>query len=98
MTPSDRFYVYILRCGDGTLYTGYTTELTRRLKTHNAGRGAKYTRSRLPVCLIGHWRFETKRDALRIEYALKQLSRSEKARLVEAVPDSAELKRILLND
>lgn len=48
------YYVYLLRCGDGTLYTGYTNDLKRRLAVHNAGKGAKYTRSRLPVDLV-YW-------------------------------------------
>jgi len=73
--------VYILCCGDGTLYTGATSDLARRLEQHQAGRGARYTRSRLPVALH-YW--ECARDrpsALRREAALKRLTRAEKLRL-----------------
>lgn len=76
-------YTYIVRCADGTLYTGWTTDLQRRLAAHNDGRGAKYTRSRRPVALLYHECFETKEEALRREYAIKKLSRAEKLRLIE---------------
>ena len=53
MTEKDsKAYMYVVECADGTLYTGYTTDVERRLKTHNSGKGAKYTRARLPVCLL----------------------------------------------
>jgi putative endonuclease len=80
------YYVYLLRCDDDTLYTGYTTDVTRRLAVHNAGKGARYTRARLPVVLMGCWSFPTKSEALRVEYAVKQWSRSQKLRLI-ASPD-----------
>ena len=77
------WWVYLLRCGDGTLYTGITDDLDRRLAAHNAGRGAKYTRSRRPVTLV--WREEQpdKSAALRREYAVKQLTRAKKLALIE---------------
>ena len=74
---------YMLRCADGSLYTGWTTDLERRLRTHNAGKGAKYTRSRLPVELVYREEFETRGEAMRRECQLKQLSRAEKLALLE---------------
>ncbi len=74
-------YVYILRCADNTLYTGWTTDLTRRVAVHNAGRGAKYTRSRLPVTLVYSEEHPTQTEAMRRERALKRLSRAEKLAL-----------------
>ena len=78
-------FVYLLECADGTLYTGYTTDLERRLRAHNAGKGAKYTRSRLPVRLVYCERLASKREAMRRECALKQLTRAEKLALVRGV-------------
>lgn len=76
-------YTYMVQCGDGTLYTGYTTDVFRRTKEHNRGKGAKYTRSRLPVSLVYYEVHETKTDAMKREYDLKQLTRVEKLKLVE---------------
>ncbi|WP_338247361.1 GIY-YIG nuclease family protein [Dictyobacter halimunensis] len=76
-------YVYIVRCVDGTLYTGYATDVARRVATHNAGKGARYTRARLPVELLASWEFATKNEALRIEYALKRWPRRQKLLLIE---------------
>lgn len=72
------FYVYVLKCRDGSFYTGYTNNLQKRIAMHNAGRGAKYTRSRLPVVLIGSWNLRTKSEAMKKEFLFKQLSRREK--------------------
>ena len=80
-------YTYILRCSDGTLYTGWTNDLSRRLAAHNAGRGGKYTRTRLPVELIYHEEFATKEAAMRREWQIKQLRREEKLQLIEAKTD-----------
>ena len=78
------YLVYILRCGDGTLYTDCTNDLPRRLRAHQSGRGAKYTRSRLPVILV-YWEiFSDKSSALCREYAIKQFSREEKLALVQS--------------
>jgi putative endonuclease len=71
-------YVYVLRCGDGTLYTGYTTDVARRLAEHRNGTGAKYTRGRQPLTLRRVERFETRSAAQSREHAIKQLSRAEK--------------------
>lgn len=81
-------YVYILECRDGTYYTGWTTCLERRLEMHNSGKGAKYTRSRGPVKLIYYEQFETKEEAMSREYAIKQLTRKEKERLMGKDVDS----------
>ena len=75
-------YTYMVRCADGTLYTGWTTDVERRVKCHNAGKGAKYTRPRLPVELVYFERFETKEEAMRREAAIKKLSRERKELLV----------------
>ena len=77
-----KHYVYILKCCDGSFYTGYTTDPVRRTNVHNSGKGAKYTRARLPVELIYTEAFDDKADALRMEYAIKQLTRSEKEKLI----------------
>jgi putative endonuclease len=76
--------VYILRCADGSLYTGATNDLARRLAAHAVGRGARYTRSRLPVELAWSQPVRGRSGALRREAALKRLSRAEKLELVAA--------------
>ena len=77
------WYVYILRCGDGTLYTGITDNVSRRLAAHRAGKGAKYTRGRGPVEVLYQEPQPDKSAALRRELALKKLSRAEKWRLIQ---------------
>ena len=76
-------YTYIVRCSDGTLYTGWTNHLEKRVKAHNEGRGARYTRARLPVELIYFEVLETKEEAMRREAAIKRLSSLEKLKLIE---------------
>jgi putative endonuclease len=76
-------FTYIVRCSDGTLYAGWTNHLEKRMKAHNSGSGAKYTRTRRPVELVYYEEFETKEEAMRREYAIKQLSRQEKLKLIE---------------
>ena len=76
------FYVYILRCADGTLYTGYTDDPERRARVHNAGKGAKYTRSRLPVELVYREALADKSSALRREREIKGLTRAQKLALI----------------
>ena len=78
-------YTYILSCADGTLYTGWTNDLDRRLEVHNAGRGGKYTRARLPVTLVYYEEFAAKEEAMAREWAIKQLTRSEKLKLIEGI-------------
>ncbi len=77
-----RWTIYLLRCCDGSLYAGITLDLTGRMATHNAGKGAKYTRSRRPVSLAWSRGQQEATAARRLEYAIKQLSREEKLRLV----------------
>ncbi len=72
------WFVYILRCSDDTLYTGITNNLERRIKQHNEGKGAKYTRGRGPVTLVKSIECATKSEALKLEYKIKQLPREEK--------------------
>ena len=76
-------YTYILKCADETLYCGWTNDLEKRLKAHNSGKGAKYTRSRLPVTLVYYEEFETAKEAQKREYQIKKLSRKEKLKLIE---------------
>ena len=75
-------YTYILRCSDQTLYTGWTTDIEKRVKKHNSGKGAKYTNGRRPVKLEYLEEFKTKQEAMKREYAIKQLSRDEKFKLI----------------
>mgnify|MGYP004553265223 CR=1 FL=1 len=77
-------YVYILKCSDNTLYTGWTNNLEKRIATHNSGKGAKYTRNRLPVELAYFETFEDKSSALKREYAIKQLPRYKKLDLINS--------------
>lgn len=77
-------FVYIVRCKDGSLYTGYTTNVKERLITHNSGKGAKYTRSRLPVNLVYYKRVDSKSMGLRLEARIKKLTKKEKEALVKA--------------
>ncbi|MEA4921915.1 MAG: GIY-YIG nuclease family protein [Eubacteriaceae bacterium] len=75
-------YVYILECRDGSLYTGWTTDIDARIKAHNEGKGAKYTRGRGPVKLVHLETFDNRSDALKREMAIKKLTRSQKERLI----------------
>ena len=77
------YVVYMLRCRDGSLYTGCTNDLARRLKAHQSGKGAKYTRSRLPVELVYRESAGDKSQALRREAAIKKMTRAEKLALLE---------------
>lgn len=75
-------YAYIVECFDGTLYTGYTNDLEKRVQAHNSGKGAKYTRSRLPVRLVYFEEFETKEKAQSREWHIKRLTRAKKLELI----------------
>lgn len=75
-------YVYMLVCSDGSLYTGWTNHLTKRLEDHNSGKGAKYTRGRGPVTLIYYERFRTKEEAMKREYAIKHMTKVQKENLI----------------
>jgi len=76
------WYVYILKCNDDTLYTGITNNLSKRLNTHNIGKGAKYTRCRLPVKMIYFQRYKNRSIASKEEYRIKNLTRKEKFLLI----------------
>ncbi len=76
-------YVYILLCSDNTLYTGWTNNLEKRIKTHNDAKGAKYTKARLPVKLVYFEEYESKSDALKREASIKKMSRKEKQTLIK---------------
>lgn len=78
----DSFFTYIVKCADGSLYTGWTTDVERRLEAHNSGKGAKYTRNRGPVMLLASWKFASKVEAMQAEYAIKKLSRKKKLELL----------------
>ena len=84
------YWVYILRCGDGSLYTGIARDVERRLAVHRSGKGAKYTRSRLPLTLVYREELPDKPAALRREIAVKRMSHAEKLRLIENGPPSRE--------
>lgn len=91
MAASRSHYMYVLECVDGSLYTGYAVDVHARLAVHNAGKGAKYTRARLPVSLLAYASFESKHDAMHAEYVFKQLTRDEKdVLLAEASRSSFE--------
>ena len=81
-TMSEENYTYILECADGTLYCGWTNHLKERVAAHNDGKGAKYTKNRRPVVLKYYETFSTKQEAMRREWAVKQLSRKEKLALI----------------
>jgi putative endonuclease len=77
-------YVYVVECSDGSYYTGYTTDVSRRVEEHNDGTGAKYTRGRRPVTLVHVESFDDQSSAMQREYAIKQWGRARKERLVGA--------------
>ena len=79
---SQENFTYIVKCSDGSLYTGWTNDLDKRLKAHNSGRGAKYTKTRRPVELVYYEKFLTKQEAMSREARIKQRSRSQKLELI----------------
>ncbi len=83
LPQSNVHYVYVVRCANGSLYTGYTKDIGARMAAHNEGKGGRYTRAHRPVELIASWNFATKREALQVEYRIKQLSRQKKLELVQ---------------
>lgn len=78
-------YTYIVECQDGSYYTGWTNNLEKRIQAHNDGKGAKYTKSKRPVKLVYYETFETKREAMQREYAIKQMTRMEKEQLMKVL-------------
>lgn len=85
-------YTYILRCSDGSFYTGWTNNLEKRLDSHNEGKGAKYTRARRPVELAYYEVFNTKEEAMRREWQIKRMTRKRKILLIEHQTDSIKTK------
>jgi putative endonuclease len=81
------FYIYILKCSDNSLYTGYTDNLERRLKKHNQGKASKYTRSRLPVSIVYSEEHPDKSSAMKKEIWIKSLSRENKIKLIQEATD-----------
>jgi Predicted endonuclease containing a URI domain len=89
-TRSPDHYAYVLRCSDDSFYTGYTTDVERRVREHDAGEGAKYTRGRTPVELVHVESFASKSAAMSREYEIKQLSRREKEQLISGAGAETE--------
>jgi putative endonuclease len=83
LSPKEQHFVYVVRCANGTLYVGYTTNVARRVATHNAGRGGSFTRRNRPVSLIATWSFNRRCDALAAERALKRMSLEKKVAMIE---------------
>ena len=88
-------YTYIVKCADSTLYTGWTNDLDKRIKAHNSGKGAKYTKTRRPVKLVYYEEHETKKEAMSREYAIKQLKREQKEQLMTGHPLSKKDKKYI---
>lgn len=85
--PSRPWFLYVVKCKSGTFYTGISTDVARRVREHNAGRGARYTASRRPVTLQASWRFSDQRSAMHAEIAFKKKSRSAKERAIRAASE-----------
>ena len=85
-----QWFVYMLRCGDGTIYTGITDDVLRRLEQHRSGKGAKYTRGRAPLTLVYQEECPSYSDALKREYRIKQLPRTDKLKLIETSKTAAD--------
>lgn len=83
-------FVYIVRCNDNTLYTGYTKDLDRRVNEHNNGIGAKYTKGRLPVKLVYFEKYDSKSEAMSREYKIKSLTRAKKLKLIDQLNTQEE--------
>ena len=91
-------YMYIVRCSDGTLYTGWTNHLQERVDAHNAGKGARYTRSRRPVVLVYWESFETKEEAMSREFHVKRMTRKQKLGLISGKQCNEEYLTDSMND
>ena len=88
-------FMYVLRCADDTLYTGYAVDVEARVRVHNAGTGAKYTAARRPVTLEASAAFSSKHEAMSAEYRFKRLSREEKLNLISRAADMEAFSRLL---
>ena len=76
------YYTYVVKCSDGSLYTGYTNDLEKRISVHNEGKGARYTRGRRPVELVYYEEYPTKEEAMSREWHIKQLTKAEKEKII----------------
>ena len=85
LSTKEYHYVYIVQCANGAFYTGYTKNVERRIAAHNAGKGARYTRANRPVVLVAYCQFPSKSEALRMEYAIKQLPRHKKLPFIQNI-------------
>lgn len=83
----EKAFVYLLRCNDNSLYCGWSSDLSKRVKAHNTGKGAKYTKARLPVKLVYFEVYEDKIIAMKREYEIKQLTKLQKERLINGIED-----------
>lgn len=90
-----KHYVYVAECADGSLYTGYTTDVEARIRAHNRGKGAKYTRARGPVRLRAQAAFSRKETAMSAEYRFKRLPRAEKLALLARAESGAPFEEVL---
>ena len=79
-----QYFVYILKCRGGSYYTGYTSDLERRVQEHNSGKGGRYTRARIPVELVHTERYQTRKEAIKRELEIKKLARKAKRELIKA--------------
>ena len=87
--------MYVVKCADGTLYTGYSPDVEARVAAHNAGKGAKYTKTRRPVELVASVAFETKHEAMSAEWHFKQLSRAQKDALLAHISEGEPFEDVL---
>lgn len=92
------YTTYILKCSDGTYYTGYARSLEDRIRLHQEGRGAKYTRSRRPVQLAASWPFSSRSTAMKLEAAIKKCSHKEKEVLVQKKPSPKQMEEDFLKN
>jgi putative endonuclease len=91
----DKYYIYILKCGDKTLYTGITNDVEKRMKAHRAGEGAKYTRGRGPLEIMKIWEVEGKSKASKVEYFIKTFPRQRKNKFIS---DDGHLEALVLKE
>ena len=96
LSGKNQNYVYILKCSDSSLYTGWTNDLVSRVNIHNTGKGAKYTRGRRPCELVYFESFDDKSPALKREHAIKRLSREEKLKLIDKFNIPKDIKKDLI--
>lgn len=92
-TKAEEHFFYVLECKDGSYYAGYTNDLTKRVAVHNEGKGAKYTRGKRPVKCIYFETYDTKREAMQVEYKFKQLVRKQKEAYIAKGSENVEITK-----